>query len=102
MYIMYFVINYNRGRMVVLFRGDSVSAINYYNRNTGCSIKVIERGLNKYKYFEHKCLYILNPNDLKLPYSINPLNIIDRKIGEIYDFIKIENRNIIINNIIYK
>lgn len=93
---MHFVINYNDGRMVILFRGDTLSAINYYNRNTGCSITLIKRGLNKYKFFEYKCLYILNPDDVELFRQ----KMFD-KIGEICDFIKVENRNAIINKIIF-
>lgn len=93
---MHFVINYNDGRMVILFRGDVLSAINYYNRNTGCSITLIKRGLNKYKFFEYKCLYILNPDDVELFRR----KMFD-KIGELCDFIKVENRNVIINKIIF-
>lgn len=93
---MHFVVNYNDGRMVVLFRGEMMPAMNYYNRNTGCSIKLIMKGLKKYKYFEHKCLWILDPND------IDPFRYVyfDR-IGEICEFIKIENRNITINSIMH-
>lgn len=93
---MHFVINYNHGRMIILFRGDIASALNYYSRNTGCCIKLIERGLNKYKYFEYKCLYVLNPDDIELFRR----QFFD-KIGEICDFIKIEKRNKVINSIIY-
>jgi hypothetical protein len=56
---MYYVINYNNGRLILLSHGTLDDCLLKFCRNVAINPKVTIRYLSKYHIFEHKGVYIV-------------------------------------------
>jgi len=98
---MFIVIHYTEKRIVLLKSSTNLDeSIEYFIRNTGSNRKEITKKIVSDGYYEKSNIYILGTNHSIWSKERNPLGLRNVRFENIKTFIKIELRNIAINNII--